>query len=437
MTRFGELASRTGQHVLTDAEVARGGNDVDELPIGRRVAYWRGRRKMSQQVFADRLGKSKSWVDKVERGVRRLDKFSVVYDIADVLQVDVQLLLGKDPERRPDSLNCIDQVEVEEIRAALERYDQVSAFFQAPPEPPVLSEMRKAVGHAWLTFQHAKYGMLARSLPRLLRSAQAADVFYASTDDAQSAAHLLGQVYQIGSSTLRKLGEHELAWLSADRSIAVSQRSGDALLTGCATFRVGNALLALGRARAALEVNVNVANRLAPGGNGEVTSPERLSVYGMLLLQGAMAASRIGDSATVRDLLLGAEEVAVQVGDHQNHYWTCFGPTNVMLHRAAAAVELGEGQAAVELNDLIDPGGFGGLLPERRAHHYLDLARGYAQIGDVEKAGEALLEGDRLAPSEIRCRPIAHEVIADVLRRTRGTPVQSIAELAEHVGVGV
>ncbi|HEY0002872.1 MAG TPA: helix-turn-helix domain-containing protein, partial [Actinoplanes sp.] len=92
---------------------------MDELPIGRRVAYWRGRRKMSQQVFADRLGKSKSWVDKVERGVRRLDKFSVVYEIADVLQVDVQLLLGKDVERRPETQNCIDQVEVEEIRAAL------------------------------------------------------------------------------------------------------------------------------------------------------------------------------------------------------------------------------------------------------------------------------------------------------------------------------
>src|SRR5262249_3841662 len=83
-----------------DAE--RDGADMDELPIGRRVAHWRGRRNMSQQVFADRLGKSKSWVDKVERGVRRLDKFSVVYEIADVLQVDVQLLLGKESERRPD-----------------------------------------------------------------------------------------------------------------------------------------------------------------------------------------------------------------------------------------------------------------------------------------------------------------------------------------------
>ncbi|HET6214667.1 MAG TPA: helix-turn-helix domain-containing protein, partial [Micromonosporaceae bacterium] len=207
---------------------------MDELPIGRRVAYWRARRKMSQQVFADRLGKSKSWVDKVERGVRRLDKFSVVYDIADVLQVDVQLLLGKDPERRPDNINCIDQVEVEEIRAALERYDQMSAFSQVPPDAPALAEMRKAVGHAWLSYQHAKYGVLARSLPRLLRDAQAADVAFASAGEPSSAAHLLGQVYQIGSSVLRKLGEHELAWLAADRSIAVAQRTGDQLLAGCA-----------------------------------------------------------------------------------------------------------------------------------------------------------------------------------------------------------
>ncbi|GAA1892401.1 helix-turn-helix domain-containing protein [Asanoa iriomotensis] len=409
---------------------------MDELPIGRRVAYWRARRRMSQQVFADRLGKSKSWVDKVERGVRRLDKFSVVYEIADVLQLDVQLLLGKDPERRPDAINCIDQVEVEEIRAALERYDSISAFFDTQPNPQPLTEMRKAVSHAWLTFQHAKYGVLARALPKLLRDAQAADTAYSGGAEAQPAAHLLGQVYQIASSSLRKLGEHELAWLAADRSIAVSQRAGDPLLAGTATHRVGCALLALGRARPALEVNINIANRLAPGG-GSASTPQQLSVYGMLLLQGAMASARIGDGATVRDLLNGAEEAASAIGDDQNHYWTCFGPTNVKLHRAAAAVELGEGRAAVEVHEGIDPEGFNSLLPERRAHHMLDIARGFAQMGDVEKASEMLLEGDRLAPSEIRCRPIAHEVMSDVLRRTRGTPPPAVAELAEHMGVGV
>ena len=412
---------------------------MDELPIGRRVAYWRGRRKMSQQVFADRLGKSKSWVDKVERGVRRLDKFSVVYDIADVLQVDVQLLLGKDPERRPESQNCIDQVEVEEIRAALERYDQMSAFFQPVPHSPPIPEMRKAVAHAWLTYQHAKYGALARALPKLLRDAQAADSAHATGEEAPAAAHLLGQVYQIASSALRKVGEHELAWLAADRSIAVSQRAGDQLLAGLASYRVGSALLALGRTRPALEVNVNIANRLAtpPRSGDDRFRMEHLSVYGMLLLNGAMAAARIGDSATVRDLLAGAEHAARELGEGQNHYWTSFGPTNVKLHRCATAVELGEGRLAVDTHRSINPDCFAALLPERRAHHYLDIARGFTQIGDIEGASEMLLDGDRLAPSEIRCRPLAREVLSDVLRRTRGTPPAPIAELAELMGVGV
>jgi transcriptional regulator with XRE-family HTH domain len=409
---------------------------VDELPIGRRVAYWRTRRKMSQQVFADRLGKSKSWVDKVERGVRRLDKFSVVYEIADVLQLDVQLLLGKDPQRRPDSINCIDQVEVEEIRAALERYDQISAYFHAPPEPPALPEMRKAVGHAWLTYQHAKYGVLARALPKLLRDAQAADTALAGSSSSPDAAHLLGEVYQIASSTLRKLGECELAWLAGDRSIAVAQRADDPLLAGTATYRVALALLSMGRARPALEVNVNIANRLATG-DGSAPEPERLSVYGILLLQASMAAARIGDMATVRDLLAGAEEAAKLIGSDQNHYWTSFGPTNVQLHRVATAVEMGEGRLAIDVHESMDIDAFGALMPERRAHHYLDVARGYALVGDVSKASEMLLEGDRLAPSEIRCRPLAREVLSDILRRTRGAPPPPVAELAEHMGVGV
>jgi transcriptional regulator with XRE-family HTH domain len=410
---------------------------MDELPIGRRVAYWRGRRHLSQQVFADRLGKSKSWVDKVERGVRRLDKFSVVYEIADVLQLDAQLLLGKEPERRPGTVNCIDQIEVAEIRSALERYDAIGSLSARATDPVGVDDLRKAVDHAWLTFQHAKYGVLARTLPRLLREAQAADSAYTGTDNSSRAAHMLCELYQISSSALRKLGEYELAWLAADRSISVSQRAEDPLLAGAGSFRVGTALLALGRPRPALEINVNIANRLAPATSGDAHNEQRQTIYGMLLLQGAMAAARIGDAATVRDLLGGAEEAGELVGEDKNHYWTCFGPTNVKLHRAAAAVELGEGQHAVEIHETINPAHFAALMPERRAHHFIDLARGLAQLGDVERAGEMLLEGDRLAPAEVRCRPVAQEVLANVLRRTRGTPPQALLELAQNTGLGL
>jgi transcriptional regulator with XRE-family HTH domain len=393
---------------------------------------------MSQQIFADRLGKSKSWVDKVERGVRRLDKFSVVNDIADVLNVDVQLLMGRDPERRPGTSACMDQSEVDNIRTALERYEQVSAFHRQI-EPPCLTQLRKSVQHAWMVYQHSRYEVLIRLLPRLLRDAQAADAVNTGVDgpddgEGPSATHVLGQVYQIVSSAMRKVGELELAWLAADRGIAVAERSGDPLLAGSASYRVGNAMLALGRARSALEINLSIANRLATGSE---TRPDHASVYGMLLLQGAMAAARIGDAATVHDLIAGAEAAAAVVGSNHNYYWTSFGPTNVDLHRAAAAVELGEGGLAVQTHERLDPVGFAALPPERRAHHYVDLARGLAQEGDVERASEMLLEGDRLAPSEIRCRPLAHEVLSDVLRRTKGAPSGPVAELAETMGVRI
>jgi len=406
---------------------------MDELPIGRRVAYWRQRRRMSQQVFADRLGKSKSWVDKVERGVRRLDKFSVLHEIADVLQLEVSLLMGRDPQRKADSSNCVDQIEVEEIRVALEQYDRITALFERPGgEPPPVEDLNKAVTHAWLTFEHAKYGVLARLLPGLLRDMQAADTAY-SGESARKAAHLLAQVYLMASSTLRKLGEFELCWLAADRAIAVAQRAGDPNLAGVATFRVANGLLALGRARAALDLNVTVANRLAP----HEDDVNALSVHGILLLQGVMAAARAGDSSTVDDLLRCAADAAGRLGQDDNRYWTSFGPTNVELHRAAAAVEMGEGGRAVETHLNLDPSRLAVLIPERRAHHFLDVARGYAQTGDLATAGDMLLEADRFAPSEIRCRPIAHEAMSDIVRRTRGSVPPALAELADYMGITV
>ena len=101
--------------------------------------------------------------------------------------------------------HIVSSSEIEEIRSALERYDRLNNFFDGPDEPPCLTELGKAVRHAWQTYQHAKGGVLARSLPNLLRQAQAAEAAYQGTGQAGESAGLLGQVYQITSSALRNL----------------------------------------------------------------------------------------------------------------------------------------------------------------------------------------------------------------------------------------
>lgn len=64
------------------------------LPLGMRITAWRMHRGMSRQVLADLVGKSKSWLDKIEGGSKPLDKLSVILDVARVLNIDVTLLLA-------------------------------------------------------------------------------------------------------------------------------------------------------------------------------------------------------------------------------------------------------------------------------------------------------------------------------------------------------
>ncbi|MEV4759672.1 helix-turn-helix transcriptional regulator [Micromonospora sp. NPDC049559] len=410
-----------------------GSQDPSELPVGRRVAYWRVRRGMTQQMLADRLDRSKSWLDKVERGVRRLDRVSVLHEIARVLEIPVdQLLRGAGDAERAGRGAGVGGVEG--VRAALARYTSIAAYLGAEVTPPDLAELGKAVNHAWLSFQHGGHDRLVRMLPALLADAQAADGHHRGGEGAGRAAHLLGQVYQVASSVLRKLGEGELAWFAADRAAAVSIRADDPLLVGLAASRAGNALLALDRPRAALEAQVTAANRLAPADAGEAT-PQRLSVYGSLLLQGAMAAAHLGDHSGVADLVREAGHVAAALGGDRNDYWTSFGPTNLRLHVVAASVELGEAGDAIEAAEGLDPAGFGALVPERRAQHLLDLARAHNLANRPDRAVALLLAAERLAPAEVRHRPVAHAALRDAARRVRGKLPGPLADLARRARI--
>ena len=60
---------------------------ADDRLIGERIAYHRKRLGLSQVEFAGLVGRSESWVSQVERGVRPVDRMSVLQKVADVLSV--------------------------------------------------------------------------------------------------------------------------------------------------------------------------------------------------------------------------------------------------------------------------------------------------------------------------------------------------------------
>ncbi|SCL15004.1 helix-turn-helix domain-containing protein [Micromonospora inyonensis] len=395
--------------------------DVDELPIGRRVAQWRMRRKMSQQVFADRLGKSKSWVDKVERGVRSLDKVSTIQDIAAVLRIDTAVLLGRDAQ--PDS--ATERVDaVDRIRAALSTYEVALARPGAPLAVVPAGELAGRVEHAWITYQRARYPQLIALLPDLLGTAQRTHAHGPVSGRAP-----LVEAYRITASLLVKLGEADLAWLAADRAMAVA--TGDPVLVATAAVQLGHALRAAGRGRAAMSAVLAAAYRIAPPVIEYGTPPE-LSLCGTLLVQAALAAARDGDDCTTVELIDEAADMAARVGDGHDHHRTAFGPTAVDLARVTAAIELGERDAVAWHEKATTQYGWQCLPVEHRAGHLVDAARAYLQADDPAAAGRALVDAGRLAPAEMD-RPAARDVLARVVRCPDVPP--TVTRLATTLGV--
>ncbi|SCF17028.1 Transcriptional regulator, contains XRE-family HTH domain [Micromonospora echinospora] len=273
------------------------------LPVGRRVAYWRGRRKLSQQVLADRLGKSKSWVDKVERGVRSLDKVSTLQDIATVLRIDTGLLLGGGVQ----PAGVAERVEgVERIRGALSAYE-IALERPAPRRPAMPAErLAREVVHVWTTFQHARYPQVVDLLPQLVADAQRSHAH----DPGRSRVPLV-EAYRLTAALLVKLGEPDVAWLAVDR--AMTAATGDRVLVAAAAVQLGQVLRASGRARVAKSVMLAAAYRVAPS-VVEFGDPAELSLCGTLLVQGALAAARDGDDRAAVELVDEAADMAARGG---------------------------------------------------------------------------------------------------------------------------
>jgi transcriptional regulator with XRE-family HTH domain len=357
----------------------------DEQPIRLRISRWREHRRFSRLAFAQLLGRSESWVRRVENGRLRLDKLSVLRQISDVLSIDLQTLLGKEPTRRTGGYYSIDVVDTDEIRSAMEKHYVSAGLWVPATEPAKTDELRASIEVAWRHLDDAHYAVLGRELPGLLTGALTLNP--ESRAVAAVVEDLFSQIYQIGSSMLRKVGEHELSWLAADRAASAALQSGDSLLLGAAISRTSGALLSLGRVRSALELSLGHADAIGLPKDDTPESLDKAAIYGTLLLEGALAAARIGDSPSVHDLLNEAHRAAQILGRDETHYRTQFGPTSVEIFRAAAAVELGDGRTALQINETVGPG-IDQLTPAAQGNHFLAMTRASLQSADLNRGDQ-------------------------------------------------
>ncbi len=404
---------------------------TDARTVGENVAYHRKRLGLSQVEFAGTIGKSESWVSQVERGVRGVDRLSVLQVVADALNVSVAELQGQSAVGIPEEAESQPEA-FETLRLALTGHPAASEVISPGSarlaDLPDLDALRRSCAAAWPMVHGSRYGELAPLLSRLISDLELA---IRRNPEADEARRLLVDSYQAAAAALAKTGDGDAAWIAADRAVLMSETIGSPIALAASLFRMAHVFLSLGLIQQTQKVAFSAVSALEPRIDSD-SDVETLSLYGAFHLVLAVAASRENERTQAHKHIETAREIAARVGGGHNAFGTEFGPINVALHAVSVAVELGDAGQAIELSKEIDPSA---LSPERQARYLIDLASAYAMRRQIGDALHCLMEAESLTPEQTRTHPLARSVARDLLQLSGGRVRPELRELSESFAI--
>lgn len=384
---------------------------------GRRIRRLRKRAGLTQQRFAELMGRSQSWVSGIERDDIPLDSIALINTAARVLRVDPNditgqphLLASPEQERGRDAI-CA-------IRRVVQRWD-LPPDWETDPRP--VSQLGSAVAGLTGLRRRARYADLGEAVPDVLREIHAA-VHVSTGTEQQRAYALLAMAYKEADTVAHNLGHDDLATLAVERFrwAAICSTSPDLIAIGD-YLRVrdlwNNSLW-----RDALHV---LEARL---GDADILEP---TITGSLHLRAAITAARGGDEDGAFGWIEESQRLAAELPDAPDRFEMTFTPANVDIHSVAVAVEAMDGAKALTLASGIQlPGG---VPRSRRARWHLDKGRACIYHGAYDKAVPELEAAERLAPLMVRNSPHAAWAIRTLMER-RGTK-ETVRRLAARVNL--
>lgn len=393
--------------------------------IGERVQFYRTAARRTKTVVAALTGITPDYLYQIERG-KKIPTVVVLTQLAQVLGVSVGELLGEQPTR-------------DTVRVKSAAGDTICQALTGPlshcAEPPPFPVLRRHVHDAWSIWQTSphRYSQLIVRLPGLIADTEHAVRTVSASDqtDAQRAQFgCAADLYGLLRTVTRRIGRVDLSLLAADRAIRCAETADDPIRLAAAHWNMSQVLLADGEPQAAEAVAMKAAERLQqfmPGGTADVAA-----MYGSVILLGAVAAARNGDTWTARDRIRQAAPLATRTGE-SNTQWTAFGPTNIAMYAVSIEFESGEAVEGLRLAERVDHDRSASI--ERRVAFLVEQAKGYEQRRDFASALTLLTNAEREAPEDMQYRPAAHTVLRNVARRGRRHVAAEASRLALRVGL--
>ena len=390
--------------------------------LGQKIAAERHRRGLSQPELARMVGRSVAWVSQVERGVRKVDRMSVLEALAAALDVPLAELAAEAPvvaavtEEPPGAGG---------LRLVLSGAYALRAMLDGR-RAPAISTLRTKARKAWELTHAGRYVELTDLLRSLVPDLETAARSLPEKQRAE-VSELLATTYQACSAALAKLGEPEAAWIAADRAMAAAERAGNPMLVAAGAFRLVFVFINARHYDQAEETAWTAAEALWP--MADQGDPRAISLWGGLTLQRAVIAAHVNDPDTAYGQLDRASQIAARLGEARGEYNTEFGPANVRLYEIAVAVELGDAGRALRAAANVDTTG---LSAERQARMLIDVARAHAQRRQVSEAVAALLQAEAITPEQIRSHALVRRLVSDLLTM-QDPPASELRDLAKRL----
>ncbi len=390
--------------------------------LGRKIAAERRRRGLSQPELARMVDRSVAWVSQVERGVRKVDRMSVLEALAAALDVPLAELAAEAPvvaavtEEPPGAGG---------LRLVLSGAYALRAMLDGR-RTPAIGTLRTKARKAWDLTHAGRYTELTDLLRRLVPDLETA-ARSVPEEERPEVSELLATTYQACSAALAKLGEPEAAWIAADRAMAAAERAGNPMLVAAGAFRLVFVFINARHYDQAEETARTAAEALWP--TADQGDPSAMSLWGGLTLQRAVIAAHVSNPDAAYGQLERASQLAVRLGEGRGEYNTEFGPANVRLHEIAVAVELGDAGRALRAAANVDTTG---LSAERRARMLIDVARAHAQRRQVHEAVAALLQAEAITPEQVRGHVLVRQLVSDLLTM-QDPPSAELRDLAKRL----
>ena len=390
--------------------------------LGQKIAAERHRRGLSQPELDRMVGRSVAWVSQVERGVRKVDRMSVLEALAAALDVPLAELAAEAPvvaavtEEPPGAGG---------LRLVLSGAYALRAMLDGR-RAPAISTLRTKARKAWELTHAGRYVELTDLLRSLVPDLETAARSLPEKQRAE-VSELLATTYQACSAALAKLGEPEAAWIAADRAMAAAERAGNPMLVAAGAFRLVFVFINARHYDQAEETAWTAAEALWP--MADQGDPRAISLWGGLTLQRAVIAAHVNDPDTAYGQLDRASQIAARLGEGRGEYNTEFGPANVRLYEIAVAVELGDAGRALRAAANVDTTG---LSAERQARMLIDVARAHAQRRQVSEAVAALLQAEAITPEQIRSHALVRRLVSDLLTM-QDPPASELRDLAKRL----